>query len=77
MPDARAPDGVQTVTRHGRGARRALWIALCGDLSRIWTERVPGPARSGAAGSHAPVGAPDGRKRAATSGTLAWRFPGR
>ncbi len=33
MPDARAPDGVQTVTRHGRGARRALWIAPGGDLS--------------------------------------------
>ncbi len=33
MPDARAPDSVQTVKRHGRVERRALWIAPCGDLS--------------------------------------------
>jgi len=33
MPDTRAPDGVQTVTRHGRGACRAPGMAPCGDLS--------------------------------------------
>jgi hypothetical protein len=33
MPDARAPDRVQTVKRHGRVERRALWMAPCGDLS--------------------------------------------
>jgi hypothetical protein len=33
MPDARAPDRVQTVTRHGRVERRSLWMAPCGDLS--------------------------------------------
>jgi hypothetical protein len=33
MPDARAPDRVQTVKRHGRVERRSLWMAPCGDLS--------------------------------------------
>ena len=34
MPDARAPDCVQTVKRHGRVKRRSLWMAPCGDLSQ-------------------------------------------
>ncbi len=47
MPDARAPDGVPTVKRHGQVARRAPGMAPCSDFSQymVRLDRTDEPAR--------------------------------